>query len=339
MCWPCQDISKPHAGPVQEEQADVAKVLDRIRDSQAFMGRFEDDDVADEAEDPHEESVMAEEASRGADVALEVGQATLEVLESSADDRSLDSAALFAPKQDRDTLHGALRGRDTFDGCEDDLVRLLCHLRMAPHGAESDIIPDPLRTRKMIINKPKRWHDLVRHQMSHADALDNLPAQRKSRVCAWVEATEKSRQKDFPALPSSLSISTGDLVAVSHRGEWHVAMCLTIWRHLKKGSGAQQCINELPRGGLHSARVVLLVEGTSQGLYLCEARNQCIVVPAEQVGLRLDMPEMKKKVGIEGVKIMLPEETVLLWGLECSALEVFCVTELCPWYDSSPDPW
>ena len=318
---------------MQEKSVDVAGVLDRIRDSQAFMGRFEEEeDDANVAEDPNEESVMAEEASRGADVALEVGKATLEVLETSVDDHGDtgdgEAANRFAPQHGRDTLYNALRGRDTFDGAEDDLVRLLCHLRMAPHGAEADIIPDALRTRKMIVNKPKRWHDLVRHQMSHADALDNLPAQRKSRMCAWVEATEKSRQKDFPALPSSLSISTGDLVAVAHLGEWHVAMCLSIWRHLKKGSGAQHCINEIPRGGVHSARVVLLEEGSSQGLYECKARSQCIILPAEQLGLRLDMPDMKRKVGIEGVKLVLPEETVLLFFEVIFFLEVMLLTRV-----------
>ena len=241
-----------------------------------------------------ESSVLKEEASAGKDIDPKVAAATLEVLGEDApqngvtEPEGLDS---FSPRPNRTTLSGALRGHEVWEAAHDDLFRLLCHLRMGPNGCDSDVIRNPLLTRKLVLGRPKRWHDLVRHQISHANAMDNLPSMRKSRVSAWIQATEAARQNAAPGLPSSLKICSGDVVAVRFQGCWRVSMVLTTWRVLKKGTGAQQCVGQIPKGGLHSARLLILVEeegkpgvflrrsaqsmhGVSSGLHWCTVRQR-----------------------------------------------------------------
>lgn len=259
-----------------------------------------------------ESSVLKEEASAGKDIDPKVAAATLEVLGEDApqngvtEPEGLDS---FSPRPNRTTLSGALRGHEVWEAAHDDLFRLLCHLRMGPNGCDSDVIRNPLLTRKLVLGRPKRWHDLVRHQISHANAMDNLPSMRKSRVSAWIQATEAARQNAAPGLPSSLKICSGDVVAVRFQGCWRVSMVLTTWRVLKKGTGAQQCVGQIPKGGLHSARLLILVEEEGKpGVFFGGAHNPCMVFPVDCIGVRLDSDNTSRKQGLDGVKVLLPED-------------------------------
>ena len=158
---------------------------------------------------------------------------------------------------------------------------------------------------------PKKWHDMVRHQIAQNDAFERLPAQRKSRVTAWVEATEKARVDCAPSLPSTLTISSGDFVAVQWQGHWHVAMVLTLWRHYKKGSGAQPCPRLCAKGSLHSARVAIM-EKESDTVYNANAQSRILVLTVDNLAVRLDSENMEKKLAVDGVKISLGEDTVFL---------------------------
>ena len=309
-------------GFVANEKADVAAVLDRIRESQAFVDEFEADAEVKDAPD-EATCVLAEEAARRKARGVDdedsgVVKAMKELFEDEtvADTKPDDDLERFKPREGRYSLHGALRGHENLESGEDDLVRLLCWLRMAPNGCDGDIIQQPLRTRKLILSQPKKWHNMFRHQMAHADAVEKLPTQRKSRQSAWVQATEKARM-EFPTLPSSVAISTGDLVAVSYRGEWRVGLVLTMWRYFKKGTGAQQVCHEIPRGGLHSARVVIMSgDNDEPRVFTCGSGSVAVVLPHECIGMRLDTPSMKKKVGLDGLKVLLPEDC---WGVRAGA--------------------
>ncbi|CAL1133760.1 unnamed protein product [Cladocopium goreaui] len=215
----------------------------------------------------------------------------------------------FMPRDGRRTLSRALRGHESVEAAQNDLVRLLCYLRMAPFGCDSDVLPNPLHTRKLSLGRPTKWQNIFRHEVAKADAMEKLPGQRKSRQSAWVEITEKARHKAAPSLPTNLAISSGDLVAVHHQGDWKVAAVLTLWRFFKKGNGAQQVTQEIPRGSLHSARVVIMdLDPENKEVYSCNSTSTCVVVPCDNIGLRLDTAEMKKKVNIQGLKILLPED-------------------------------
>lgn len=254
-----------------------------------------------------------EEAASGHTIDPKVVEATSDILgESDTKNKGTPPAeglGPFAPHPKRETLFGALHGHDTFNGAQDDLWRLLCHLRMGPAGSEADIIKNPLLTRKLVLSQPKRWHDLVRHQICQANAMDNLPAMRKSRVSAWVELTEKARKTAAPNLPSSLTICSGDVVAVRWQGSWKVSLVLTTWRILKKGAGAQQCFGKAAKGGLHSARVLILEQQEGEpGLYHGGVRNECVVLSVDHIGMRLDNENTHRKQFIDGVKVLLGKD-------------------------------
>eukprot|EP00435_Cladocopium_sp_Y103_P017622 s3656_g4.t1 len=269
------------------------------------------------------ECCTAEDIARGKDVDFSIMAATEEILKiKDEDEKEQDEKKqhekegkkeeserdLFEPRPDRFTLSGALRGHETFEHGQDDLVRLLCHLRMAPNGCDGGIICNPLHTRKLVLDKPKRWHDLVRHQVSQANLLDSMPAQRKSRVSAWVEAGEKARKESAPSLPTSVAIRSGDVVAVRWRGEWHAALVLTTFRNYKKGVGAVPVIGEIAKGGLHSARVLILKQkDDNPEYYVGGIDGHCLVLPVECIGIRLDGESSKRKAAIDGIKILLGE--------------------------------
>ena len=297
---------------------DAAAVLSHIRETQAFIKRFEDEDMDIEElvpEEAEEACILAEEVSRGKNGSKEVAAATETILQTSPPDQKAEFEELgnFAPRHpSRTTLSGALKGHETFASFHDDGLRLLCFLRMAPSGCDADVIPNPMHTRKLVMATPKRWHDLVRHQVALNDAFERLPAQRKSRVTAWVEATEKARIDCAPSLPSTLTISSGDFVAVQWQGHWRVGMVLTLWRHYKKGSGSQPCPRLCAKGSLHSARMVIM-DQASETVYHADAQSRVIVLPVENVGVRLDSEGMDKKLALDGVKINLNEDIVFLF--------------------------
>ena len=141
---------------------------------------------------------------------------------------------------------------------------------MAPDGCDADVVPHPLHTRKLILSRPKKWQNIFRHELAKADMAEKLPGQRKSRQSAWVEANEKARLKAAPSLPLNLKISSGDLVAVHHAGDWKLAAVLTLWRLFKRGNGAQQVTMDLPRGSLHSARVVIMQQDLDRSFSCCK---------------------------------------------------------------------
>jgi len=295
---------------------DAADVLSHIRETQAFIKRFEAEDMDPEeliSQETEDACIAAEETSRGKNVSKDIAIATETVLQAPPDSKEdLDDLGLgsFAPRQPcRNTLSGALKNHESFAACQDDCLRLLCYLRMAPLGCDGDVVPHPMHTRKLVMATPKKWHDMVRHQIAQNDAFERLPAQRKSRVTAWVEATEKARVDCAPSLPSTLTISSGDFVAVQWQGHWHVAMVLTLWRHYKKGSGAQPCPRLCAKGSLHSARVAIM-EKESDTVYNANAQSRILVLTVDNLAVRLDSENMEKKLAVDGVKISLGEDTV-----------------------------
>ena len=286
------------------ENADVAVVLERMRGSNEFLDEFEkvfgDSDgeaEPEKMEEPDDTCIMTEEAAAAArkhgDEAeafnKEIGEATVNILTAPETGSGVSEDRGLKAEENRTTLSGALRNRETFEGAEPDLLRLLCFMRMAPFGCDSDVIPNSMVTRKIVLSSPAKWHNLVRHQMAHTDALDNLPMHRRSRLSAWIEQQEKARKQAAPSLPSCVVIQSGDVVAVTFAGAWRVGLVLTVWRFLKKGAGGQQCCQEIPRGGMHSARVVIMQEDEEHpGLFQCNANSESTVLQCEHIGLRLD---------------------------------------------------
>jgi len=70
-------------------------------------------------------------------------------------------------------------------------------MRMAPKGCDADVVPSPWTTRRLIMEKPMKWHNLICHQISQADKLNEKPAQRRSRLSAWIESQEKARATEY----------------------------------------------------------------------------------------------------------------------------------------------
>ena len=281
----------------------------------------DDKDEVDIPEGNEMEHIMAEEAARrnhlnqqDDDEAIpELDSAMKEILQDTGEPTE-SIPERFKPKEGRYTLHGALQGHESLDAAQADLIRLLCWLRQAPHGCDHDVVPQPWLTRRRVLDQPKKWQNLFRHQVAKAEALEKMPAQRKSRQSAWVEATEKAKVNTAPNLPSCMVINSGDIVAVHHEGVWKVGAVLTVWRFFKKGSGAQPVACEIPRGSLHSCRVVILEPDKEHAdMFKADSSSACVVVPCDLVGMRLDTPTMKSKAGLEGMKLLLPEE----WGCCC----------------------
>ena len=221
-----------HAGAAKKPVPQADQVLRRIRDSQGCAEKLDqcgDDEEIEIGDTDPVDCILAEERAAGKDSQPQLTKATDSILNPSNEDELTDdtSSHPLAPKPDRLTLPGALRVHDSFEAAQDDLARLLAFMRMAPDGCDADVVPKPMLTRKLVMQTPRRWHDMVRHQLSHAQALDSLPAQRRSRISAWVEQIEKARDKVAPSLPSNVKIATGDIVAVKHRGAWQAGCIFT----------------------------------------------------------------------------------------------------------------
>lgn len=63
---------------------------------------------------------------------------------------------------------------------------------------------------------------------------------------------------------------------------------------------------------MHSVRAVLMKEDEKRpGLFTCDSGSTCVVIPLAGIGLRLDSDSMEIKRGIDGVKVLLPEDRLM----------------------------
>ena len=73
--------------------------------------------------------------------------------------------------------------------------------------------------------------------------------------------------------------------------------------------------HELSKGAVHSVRVVVMTakdqKDSFPGLFYADVNSHCTVVPLEGLGLRLDTDNMEIKRGVDGVKLLLPEDRLL----------------------------
>ena len=305
-----QDQQGTHGGH------EVAQVLTRIRESNAFIdGTYEEDKTQDDTKGEETENhgdeidaSLAEEAAHGQNVNPEIGSATNEVLSGEPKEEEKQTSR-FLPRKGRETLSGALDGHENFGAAMNDCFRLPCFMRMAPNGCDACVLPSPLTTRRLIMEKPMKWQNLVRHQLAQADNVDQMPAQRKSRQSAWIENQEKARKDMVPTLPTCLKLNTGDVVATQWQGKWEVGLVLSIFRILKKGNGcAQLTYGEMDRGGLHSARIALMQpDNDHEGVFSCGPRNLAVVLSMESIGRRLDGEKSKRKTTMDCTNLFLPE--------------------------------
>lgn len=213
------------------------------------------------------------------------------------------------PKDDRQTLSGAMKGHQCFDDAKSDLWRLLVHLRVAPHGCDKKIVKNHLLVRGRITKSIQKWQNLVGHQLALERNQKVQGVLKQSRQSAWISHCEKVRSEYGSGLPSCVVLHTGHCVAVWFLGEWRVAIVLSIWRHYKKNSGAQLYSQEIGRGGIHSARVLLATQPNPEmpALFVANAACTAVVVSATSIGLRLDTDSWDCKRASDTMKFVLPE--------------------------------
>ena len=97
----------------------------------------------------------------------------------------------------------------------------------------------------------------VAHQLALDKSQKAQGVFKQSRQSAWISHCEQVRAEIGSGLPSCLVLNSGHCIAVWFDGLWRVAIVLSIWRIYKKGSGAQPFSQEIGRGGVHSAWVLL----------------------------------------------------------------------------------
>ena len=148
----------------------VADLFERIKGSQAFAQTWADENV-ESKKCSAVESCMAEEKAKGKVMNEEVAAATLEVLALDLKETTADQLKKVQPNEDRSTLSGALRGHDTFQDATHHLWQLLCHLRLAPEGADRKIVPNHFLTRGRVTKGIQKWQNLLRHQLAQENAL------------------------------------------------------------------------------------------------------------------------------------------------------------------------
>lgn len=121
-----------------------------------------------------------------------------------------------------------------------------------------EVLPHPLASRSKVQGmKKQKWHNALRQQIARMDAESKQPAQRQSRVSAWVSHTEQTRKKFGPTLPSSLEIDRAHIILGKVDGNWKVCYVITIWRaYQSKPGNSQLSVKALPRGSLSAARVL-----------------------------------------------------------------------------------
>ena len=111
-------------------------------------------------------------------------EGTNEVVNESIAEGEKESAA-FKVACDKVTLSSALSGHENLDAAIPDLWRLLYFLRSSKHGCDVGILPKPMVSRQRVIQKPRKWQNLVSHQVSLLDAASKEPAVRQGRQQAW----------------------------------------------------------------------------------------------------------------------------------------------------------
>ena len=232
----------------------------------------------------------------------------------------------FQPLENKRTLSGALVGNSNFHEAKGDMFRLL-YLRVAPDGCDKRIIRNHVLLRARVHKQFRKWHDYVRNQIAMEKNQKSQGVIKQSRQSAWISHCEKVRAEFGSSLPSCLVLSTGNCVAVWFNGMWKVAVVMSIWRIYKKGSGAQLHCQEIGRGGVHSARVVLASQPKPEmpGLFVANAACASVVIPATSIGLRLDIENMDCKRASDALQFILPQAHVFFGFF----LRIVTLTTLC----------
>lgn len=209
------------------------------------------------------------------------------------------------------SLASFIHKKESVEAAHHEMWLLLCFFRLAPAGCDRDVIRNHFMKRNSLNVKVQRWHDAVRHQLAIIEAQERMPASRTSRAAGWIQATEQMREKHMPALPSSMTVSTGQIVALHWSSRIEVAMILSVWRCYKKGCGSQLVYRTISRGAVHSCRVVVLrqVQESHENVFQCDSTSPCFVVPPHAIGVRLDTDNMKSKAAVNGRKIQLEDVT------------------------------
>jgi hypothetical protein len=232
------------AGDDEMEPA-VDQIFARIRASQTFVSKMEcisdpDNVVAD----------MKDEAGPCDDP---VAEATVEIIEATAENGERSSLPGRLPK----TLSEALAKHKNLDLSLSDCWKLLYYLRAGDQGADVEVLPKPLATRSCTLKKDQKWHNRLMAAISRLDAQSKQPAIRQSRQAAWLQHTEAERRRLAPTLPPALQVHRSDVVCVKVRTTWTVCLVISVFRnYAAKSGGAQLTTMPLPRGSLHSLRVV-----------------------------------------------------------------------------------
>ena len=94
----------------------------------------------------------------------------------------------------------------------------------------------------------------------------------------------------------SISVQSGDVIAARWRGEWHVAMVLTTYRILKKGSGAVPCTGQIAKAASTPAECSSSSsKRTTPEYFVGDIDRDCLVLPVECIGIRLDGESCKRR--------------------------------------------
>ena len=236
ICWV--------AGP-QEPSAD--QIFQRIRSSQAFLEKCE----TEEGQEKLTADMNAEDC--GGDP--EVAAATVEIIQGPAEPEA--QRKTLTPEGLPTTLAEALGDHKNLDATMSDLWKLLYFLRSGEKGADLEVLPNALGTRQCVKQKDQKWHNKLMSRIAHMDAQMKMPAMRQSRQAAWNKHNESQRQRLAPSLPPALEIDRGDVVCVKVHSRWEVCWVISVYRNYAANSGGAQLTTQpLPRGNLHSVRIV-----------------------------------------------------------------------------------
>lgn len=328
----CEDPGDEHH---QQPEVTAEDVVHRIRGSQslnAAMGA--EGEKFPEVKCDDDRATLLHERAHGQQGDPKIAAATFEVC--NAKPKAEEDQEALHPQEklqqeivnlQKTTLSSALRGCENLQAAKHGLWLLLCYLRVGPDGCDADVVRSHFHARHTISCKTQRWQDAVRHRISVLEAQERLPAARSSRIQGWVQSCEQLRQSSMPSLPSTLTVRTGQIVAVSLNSTWCPAMTLSVYRTYKKNNGAQLTWRELSRGAMHSVRVVVLRSFGEEHKNVFIADGQCDfrVVPLEHVGLRLDTEAMRSKSAADGVKIQLEEE-IGFWNVLDGCVDILVLS-------------
>ena len=308
----CEDDEEDgDAGDVH--QASPADMLEHIKDSQKLSSPKVEEQEVPECDD--DRATVIHEKSRGNRADSKISAATSEVCgELPVPEGSQHAQEAFQQRLKnltKTTLSAAVAKHENLEAAKTDLWLLLCHLRLSPGGCDSDIIRNHCTTRGSLEVKIPKWQNLVRHQLAVIESQERMPQSRTSRTQGWVQSTEELRKTKMPSLPSTLAMAAGQVVAISVQSTWKVGMVLSVWRVYKKGVGSQLTCREISRGSMHSVRCVVMRSpfDDSPATFMCDSSSVMVVLPLENIGVRLDTEEMKVKRGIDGTKIHLCKAT------------------------------